>query len=25
LHVVVRFTTLVPATDDSHLAEINSS
>jgi hypothetical protein len=25
LHVVVRFTTLVPATDASHLAEINSS
>jgi hypothetical protein len=25
LHVVVRCTTLVPATDDSHLAEINSS
>jgi hypothetical protein len=25
LHVVARFTTLVPATDDSHLAEINSS
>ena len=25
LHVVVRFTTLVPATDDSHLPEINSS
>ena len=25
LHVVVRFTTLVPATDDSHFAEINSS
>jgi hypothetical protein len=25
LHVVVRFTTLVPATDDSHLAEIDSS
>ena len=25
LHVVVRFTTLVPTTHDSHLAEINSS
>jgi hypothetical protein len=25
LHVVVRFSTLVPATDGSHLAEINSS